>query len=61
MKLIYAFRGRAFYPFHHERPFPVFLPPPEVRAGWLSKVRDIGFEGLELGLDDSDRQERRRS
>ena len=52
MKLIYAFRGRAYYPFHHKRPFPVFLPPPEVRAGWLSKVRDIGFEGLELGLDD---------
>ena len=52
MKLIYAFRGRIFYPFHHKRPFPVFLPPPEVRTRWLSKVRDIGFEGLELGLDD---------
>ena len=52
MKLIYAFRGRIFFPFYHKKPFPVFLPPPEVRTRWLSKVRDIGFEGLELGLDD---------
>ena len=52
MKLIYAFRGRTFYPFHQKTPFPVHLPPPEVRTGWLSKVRDVGFEGLELGLED---------
>ena len=52
MKLIYAFRGRAFYPYHHRESFPVHLPPPEVRAGWLSKVREVGFEGLELGLED---------
>ncbi len=52
MQLIYAFRGRVFYPYHHKTPFPVCLPPPEVRAGWLGKVRDIGFEGLELGLED---------
>ena len=32
MKLIYAFRGRIFHPFHHKKPFPVFLPPPVVRA-----------------------------
>ena len=54
MKLIYAFRGRAFYPFHQQTAFPVHLPPPEVRAGWLGKVRDSGFEGLELGLEDLD-------
>lgn len=52
MKLIYAFRGRTFYPFHQETAFPVHLPPPEVRAAWLRKVREIGFEGLELGLED---------
>ena len=52
MKLIYAFRGRTFYPFHHREPFPVHIPPPEVRTRWLSKVRSIGFEALELGLDD---------
>jgi sugar phosphate isomerase/epimerase len=52
MKLIYAFRGRTFYPFHQARAFPVNLPPPEVRAGWLRKVREFGFEGLEVGLED---------
>ena len=52
MKLFYAFRGRTFYPFHQQTSFPVYLPPPEVRGGWLSKVRDIGFDGLELGLED---------
>ena len=52
MKLLYAFRGRTFYPFHQQTSFPVHLPPSEVRAGWLSKVRSIGFDGLELGLED---------
>ena len=52
MKLIYAFRGRTFYPFHQQTAFPVHLPPPEVRAAWLRKVREIGFEGLEVGLED---------
>ncbi len=52
MKLFYAFRGRSFYPFHHQLPFPVYVPPPEVRSAWLSKVRSLGFEALELGLDD---------
>ncbi len=48
MQVIYAFRRATLYPY--EVP-PFHLPPPEARAAWLEKVRSVGFNGLELGLD----------
>ena len=52
MKIAYAFRRRVFYPSRTENVFPVFLPPDEVRDGYLRKVRSLGFEGLELGFQE---------
>ena len=50
MKIAYAFRRNAFYPYSGERSRGV--PHGAARAGWLRTVKEIGFEGLELGLAD---------
>ncbi len=47
MKLAYAFRRTAFYPYDGGTGWEV--PPPEVRERYLRKVREIGFEGIEIG------------
>ena len=50
MKISYAFRRNAFYPYFGKRSRGV--PDGAARAGWLRKVKEIGFEGLEVGLAD---------
>ena len=49
MKIAYAFRRTAFYPYQGGTGWEI--PPPEVRGQYLRKVREIGFEGIEIGLD----------
>ena len=48
MKLAYAFRKSTFYPY---RGRDRALPPAELRQAYLSKVRSLGYEGIELSLD----------
>lgn len=48
MKFAYAFRRTAFYPYDGGTGWEV--PPKEVRGKYLKKVREIGFEGIEVGL-----------
>ncbi len=48
MKIAYAFRRTAFHPYTGGTGWEV--PPPEVREAFLRKVREIGFEGIEIGL-----------
>ncbi len=48
MKIAYAFRRAAFYPYEGGTGWEI--PPREVRGAFLRKVREIGFEGIELGL-----------
>jgi len=47
MKLAYAFRRTAFYPYTGGTGWE--LPPPEVRDRYLRTVREMGFEGIEIG------------
>jgi len=47
VKLAYAFRRTAFYPYTGGTGWE--LPPPEVRDRYLRAVRGMGFEGLEIG------------
>ena len=56
MRIVYAFRRTTFYPDHgHEAE----LPPKEVRGAFLRKVKEIGFEGLELAVPRSGEAEAR--
>jgi sugar phosphate isomerase/epimerase len=48
MKIAYAFRRTAFYPYQGGTGWEI--PPPEVRGQYLRKVREIGFAGIEIGL-----------
>ncbi|HEX5503371.1 MAG TPA: sugar phosphate isomerase/epimerase [Thermomicrobiales bacterium] len=48
MKIAYAFRRTAFYPYQGGTGWEI--PPREVRARYLRRVREAGFEGLEVGL-----------
>lgn len=48
MRISYAFRRAAFYPYQGGTGWEV--PPKEVRRAYLRKVREIGFEGIEIGL-----------
>ena len=50
MKIGYAFRRAAFYPFADERGPGNELPPKEVRRAYLKRVKQIGFEGVEIGM-----------
>lgn len=45
MKIAYAFRRGVFYPHQGGD-----LPPKNVRARYLRKVREMGFDGIELGV-----------
>lgn len=49
MKLAYAFRRSTFYPFTAGAAWA--LPDGDALTGYLDKVRGIGFDGIELGLD----------
>ena len=48
MKIAYAFRRTAFYPYQGGTGWEI--PPPEVRGPYLRKLRELGFEGIEVGL-----------
>ena len=47
MKISYAYRRMTYYPYKGATSWEL-LPPKEVRGKWLKKVRDIGFEGIEV-------------
>ena len=47
MKISYAYRRMTYYPFQGSSSWEL-LPPKEARAGWLRKVRALGFEGIEI-------------
>ena len=49
MKFAYAFRRSAFYPFYADEAW--ILPTRKTRGEYLRKVKDIGFDGIELGVD----------
>lgn len=49
MKVIYAVRRSVFHPYQEDI-FGV-LPPKELRGAFLKKVQQMGFEGIELGID----------
>ena len=48
MKIAYAFRRSIYYPY---RGNPRGLPERDVRARLFPKIREIGFEAVELGVD----------
>lgn len=48
MKISYAPRRAAFYPYDGGTGWEV--PPQEVRAAYLAQVRALGFAGIEIGL-----------
>lgn len=45
MKIAYAFRRSAFYPYVGDN---WNLPGREARKAWLQKVREMGFDGIEI-------------
>src|SRR5713226_4442548 len=47
MRIVYAFRRSTLYP---DPGREAELPPKEVRGAFLRKVKEIGFEGLELAV-----------
>lgn len=49
MKFCYAFRRGTFYPFIAGQGWNV--PTGETRARYLNRVRNIGFDGIELGFE----------
>ena len=49
MKIAYAFRRSTYYPFEAGAAWS--LPDERALPDYLGKVRDIGFDGIELGLD----------
>jgi sugar phosphate isomerase/epimerase len=49
MKIAYAFRRNTFYPYPGTPGRWEVMPPKEHRRAFLQKVRQIGFEGIELG------------
>lgn len=50
MRITYAHRRSAFYPFDDHGGPGNELPPPDVRAAWIAAVRARGFEGVEVGV-----------
>ena len=49
MRLCYAFRRGTFHPFAAGESWSI--PEGETRARYLRHVKDIGFDGIELGFD----------
>ena len=49
MKIAYAFRRSTYYPFVSGAAWE--LPDERALPDYLGKVRDIGFDGVELGID----------
>jgi sugar phosphate isomerase/epimerase len=57
MRISYAFRRSVFYPFQDARGPGNEIPPKEVRRQYLQKVRELGFEGIEVGIGSAGRTE----
>jgi sugar phosphate isomerase/epimerase len=53
MKISYAFRRNAFYPYQGTASWEK-IPPAEIRRPYLRKLREIGFEGIEIGVGQFD-------
>mgnify|MGYP001174422452 FL=1 len=52
MKLSYAFRRTTFYPYHATGINRMFgLPSGKTENEFLSAIKDLGFTGIELGID----------
>ena len=49
MKIAYAFRRSTYYPFESGAAWE--LPDERALSGYLGKAREIGFDGVELGID----------
>ena len=49
MRIAYAFRSGTFYP--HDAGKYGGVPKGPDRTRYLRKVNDIGFDGIELGVD----------
>lgn len=49
MKIAYAFRRSTFYPYIERERWA--LPTGETRTRYLARVRELGFDGIELGVD----------
>ncbi len=47
MKISYAYRRMTYYPYRGATNWDM-LPPREMRDRWLTRVREIGFEGIEI-------------
>ena len=52
MKITYAHRRSAFYPFDDHGGPGNELPPPDSRVPWLAAVRARGFEGRAAATSD---------
>lgn len=50
MKITYAFRRSAFYPFDDHGGPGNELPPADIRRVWLPSLHARGFEGVEVGV-----------
>ena len=50
MKLIYGIRSSMYYPFRGGEAGRC-LPPPGLRKAYLDRIKDMGCDGLELGVD----------
>ena len=48
MKIAYAFRRSVYYPYHGNQRL---LPDKKILPAFFSKIREIGFEGVELSID----------
>lgn len=48
MEFIYAYRRSVFYP---QRGEGLVVPSGDLRRKYVAKVKSLGFEGIELGLD----------
>jgi len=57
VKIGYAFRRAAFWPFSDDKGPGNELPPKEIRRTYLKKVKQIGFEGVEIGTASAGRTE----
>jgi sugar phosphate isomerase/epimerase len=49
MKVSYAFRRNAFYPYEGATNWEK-IPPKEIRKPYFKKLREIGLEGIEIGV-----------
>jgi sugar phosphate isomerase/epimerase len=49
LKICYAYRRATYYPYIAGESWR--MPDESALPGWLGKIKDIGFDGIELGLE----------